>query len=295
MGKVGACVFAMRVNALALLGQRTSLFIRLCRHSVLHGCYYEVELRPLEVHAVQEALSATTVTETKNHRPLNWLNGDGGVSYCLLNGTGGKGVDIFCALPLVNAGGGLLLYLDQRKMEATSLGSVSATRLLEKANIVPTCLPANSKIVRGLFSILASFDKDSDQLPRDCFVLSHLQHKAYHGTLWSHPACRPFVDVNFDNLSTLRLLKSVKSVAVMIISQRVCVQICVCGRVCSVAAKKAAQCQEKTLVVSLLIQTNELSELPLSFEKIELFFYQQSEKGRFRNMQHINSYKSRCH
>jgi len=221
--KFGACFFAMRVNALLLLGSATVPFSWLCLHAAMNGCNYNVELRAMEVHAIEDPLSAAfpkTVNEKKDHRLLNWLTGDGGVWYCLINGTRGRGVDVFSALPLAGAGGGVLLYLDQRKVEAKALGALTARNLLAKADIVPNCLPANSKVVRGLFSLLSSFNQQTDQLPKDTFVLSYHQHHSYHGTLSGHPACRSFVDVNFDNVSTLRLLKSVASVADEVIVRR---------------------------------------------------------------------------
>jgi hypothetical protein len=114
----------------------------------------------------------------------------------------------------------MLLYLDQRKVEARALGAPTAGNLLSKADIVPTCLPAHSRTVRGLFSVLASFNQATNNLPNDTFVLSFRQHEAFHGTLASHPACRAFVDVNYDNISTLRLLKSVAMVAEEVIKRR---------------------------------------------------------------------------
>jgi hypothetical protein len=57
-------------------------------------------------------------------------------------------------------------------------------------------------------------------IPEDCCVLSYSQHAAYHGTLSFHPACKTFVDVNYDNISTLRLLKSIEGIADIIVEHR---------------------------------------------------------------------------
>ena len=221
--KFGACFFAMRVNSLLVLGYNTVPFSRLLRGSVVHGCSAEVQLVPMEVHAIEEELTSDvgmTVTERKHRRSLNWVTGDAGIWYCLLNCAGGKGLDFFSALPLADGTGGLVLYNDQRKVVAASLGDRTAKALLTKASIVPQCLPGGSRCVRGLFSILASFNGSLDDIPEDCCVLSYRQHAALHGTLALHPACKTYVDVNYDNLSTLRMLKSVEAIASNIIQHR---------------------------------------------------------------------------
>ena len=203
--KFGACFHAMRVNSLLVLGHDAVPFSRLLRGSVVHGCSAPVRLCPMEVHAIEEELSSAlslVVTERQHRRSLNWVEGDNGIRYCLVNGAGGKGVDFFSALPKADGSGGLVLYNDQRKVVASTLGARTATALLEKAMIVPECLPQGSRYVRGLFSILASFNGSSDAVPADCCVLSYQQHASLHGTLAVHPACKTYVDVNYDNVST---------------------------------------------------------------------------------------------
>ena len=220
--KFGACFHAMRVNSLLALGHDAVPFSRLLRGSVVRGCSTEVQLFPMEVHAIEEELTSelgVTVTERHHRRSLNWVNGDAGIRYCLVNGAGGKGVDFFSALPKAD-GEGVVLYDDQRKVVASALGARTATALLEKARIVPECLPQGSRCVRGLFSILASFNGSLDGAPDDCCVLSYRQHAALHGTLAVHPACKTYVDVNYDNVSTLRMLKSVGGIAADIIERR---------------------------------------------------------------------------
>jgi hypothetical protein len=86
-----------------------------------------------------------------------------------------------CVLPLADGLGGLSLHNAQQKVEAAALRSVKASALLENANILPNCS------VRGLFSILASFNEGPDELPNDSFVLSYRQHSAFHGLLANHP------------------------------------------------------------------------------------------------------------
>lgn len=221
--KFGACFFAMRVNSLLVLGHNAVPFSRLLRGSVVRGCSTEVQLVPMEVHAIEEELTSglgPMVTERQHRRSLDWVNGDAGIRYCLVNGSGGKGVDFFSAVPLAGGSGGLVLYNDQRKVVASALGARTATALLKKAKVVPQCLPARSRCVRGLFSVLASFNGSYYDIPEDCCVLSYRQHAAFHGTLGLHPACKTYVDVNYDNVSTLRMLKSVEAIASDIVDCR---------------------------------------------------------------------------
>ena len=46
------------------------------------------------------------------------------------------------------------------------------------------------------------------------------QHSAFHGILALHSACKTYVDINNDNLSTLCMLTSVKKIAEQIVEQR---------------------------------------------------------------------------
>jgi hypothetical protein len=221
--KFGACFFAMRVNSLLVLKHTVVPFARLLRGSKLNGCSAEVTLVPMEVHAIRETLNSElskVVTEKEEHNDLNWVEGNSGIRHCLINGVGGEGVDFFSALPLADGSGGMLLYTDQRKVVAASLGAKVATRLLDKANIKPHVLPRGSRFVRGLFSILASFNGTEGEIPTDCCVLSYREHSEFHGTLAVHPACKTYVDINYDNVSTLCMLKSVKKIAKIIIHQR---------------------------------------------------------------------------
>jgi hypothetical protein len=187
--KFGACFFAMRVNSLLLLGDTCVPFSQLCRGAVVNGCDARVTLAPMEVHEIREELSPrllASVTKRGSDGRLNWVTGDGGIRYCLLNPAGGKGVDFFSALPLADGSGGLLLYNDQRKVVGAELAFAS---LLEKANIVPDCLPARSGCVRGLFSLASPFGGSSADIPVDTLVLSHRQRDAFYGNFSAHPAC----------------------------------------------------------------------------------------------------------
>ena len=232
--KFGACFFAMKVNSFIMLGKTQLKFSELCRGAVCNGCQHLVSLVPMEVHEICEEFSVGVgeeVTVKKQNREINWLKGDvqkdNRVRYCLINGTSGKGLDVFAALDLVVDSSAqsavdstkqspVLLYCDQRKVEAAPLGVKKATDLIKRATIKPK-LPEASKCVCGLFSILTSFNGSEDDIPEDSFVLSYKQHREFYGrSLSYHPACRTYIDVNHDNKSTLALLKSIKDVGAVL-------------------------------------------------------------------------------
>jgi len=221
--KFGACFFALRVNAFLLLGHTSVSFLEVCPGAVTRGCNYDVKLGPMCVHTIEEAISAelpNVVTDKDTCRRIPWIVGDDGIRHVLINGTSGTGVDCSSAHWLAHSSDQVLLVLDQRKRVATSLGPAVANALLEKALVIPSSLPMGSKVVRGHFSLLSSFDHQYEQLQEDTFVLSYKQHDNFHGCLAGHPACRSFVDINFDNVSSLRLLTSVKTLATEIIQRR---------------------------------------------------------------------------
>jgi hypothetical protein len=156
----------------------------------------------------------------RTHGTINWRDGDKGVRYAVLNGVSGEGVDFFAALPLADGSGRMVMYEDQRKVVAAALSEHTPAKLIDRARIMPKCLPSGSICVSGLFSILASFD--GGDIPLNSIVLSYRQHREFFGTLSNHPACKTFVDVNNDNESTLRLLKSIAPIAATIVERRTC-------------------------------------------------------------------------
>eukprot|EP00978_Attheya_sp_CCMP212_P033894 scaffold139166_cov47-Attheya_sp.AAC.1 len=221
--KFGACFFAMRINARLLLGDCECAVKSLFTHADIKGCEQMVVLEPMEVREIVEELSVDTgkvVTERDTKKKLTWVEGD--IRYCLVNGESGQGIDIFSCLTLVD--GGNLLFNDQRKRIATPLGCKGASNLIKKAAVIPNCIFPKGKVkqhVLGLFSQLTSFDAAwKDHLPDNSFVLSDRGRDAFYGCLSSHPACSSDIDVNWANISTIKLLKSVQSIAQDILSQR---------------------------------------------------------------------------
>jgi hypothetical protein len=190
----GACFFAMRVNALLLLrGEKTSVpFSALLCGAVVNGCDTVVKLAPVQVHSIREELdsdlqSIVSDSGTKN-RQFNWMVGDSGVRYSLLNhqGEGKSSVGFFSALEIDADSGGLLFYTDQRRLPESQL-------LDSFCLVIPACLPEQSKVVRGLFSI-ANNNNAVSVIPTDSFLVTSTHLAASYGTLASHPACNPFVN-----------------------------------------------------------------------------------------------------
>ena len=75
----------------------------------------------------------------------------------------------FCALKISNSNK-YLLYADQRKRVAASLGRVATNNLIQKAAIMPHCLGENAECVRGLFSLLSTYRNEPGTLSEDSFV-----------------------------------------------------------------------------------------------------------------------------
>jgi hypothetical protein len=221
--KFGACFFAMRINALLILGMSEVPFHRLYQHAKTNGCNQMVDLQPMEVCEINETLSVELpdiVLESDTSKRLMWASGGkSGIRYCLLNGEGGEGVDVFSSLRLAGSTN-VLFYADQRKRMAKPLGLRLANCLIKKEAIVPTCLGKDTEYVLGLFSLLPTFKGEPDKLHNNSFVVSYGELDAFYGCLSSHPACSPAIDVNFSNVTTLRLLSSVAAIVPAIDTHR---------------------------------------------------------------------------
>jgi hypothetical protein len=224
--RFGASFHALRINALLMLGYNSVPMSWL----VPGGGARRVKLRPMKVvrAAEQMSVSVTTIlTDAITRAPFNWLDWDG-VGCVVINGTSGMGIDVFFALESEHESEASLksciLVLDQRKRVAHSLGTASVSQLVQKA--IDSGTP---KVVDGrhanlfvcLFSLLASC---SAAPPPNSTVVSYLQHDHYHGSLSAHHAASPAIDINWCNVSTMRLLRSLNSndgkIAKLIITQR---------------------------------------------------------------------------
>jgi hypothetical protein len=155
----------MRINALLVVEGKDVLICPLSdvfAGSLMGGNLKgEVILRPIEVVSTSELFSADLGAEVKRKHStvdcFKWLKGEsvnGNLySYVLINGTNGKGVDIFFALKKAS-GDGYFIITDQRKrVAANSISDTTLKSLVENASIVPKCAGEESMVVVGIFNV----------------------------------------------------------------------------------------------------------------------------------------------
>jgi hypothetical protein len=215
----GACFHALRINALLIVGDNQGKFSDLIAPGSLNkGCDDEIELRPMRVFLAQEALSNHTTASIKQKygsTPCNWLEGEDDGGFIVINFASGEGVDIWFSLK-VKGEDKYIIVLDQRKREAGSAGATTVSNYVKNAlGVFPgkkatdgsPVIPKVSKIIVGLFSMLASANVEPNDLPADSFVISYPQHEVYHGQFCTHPAATPCISINSGFQTHLQLLK----------------------------------------------------------------------------------------
>ena len=210
--KFGACFHALRINALLVVEGKDDMVCPLSE--VFAGSLMDdkikdskVLLRPVEVVPTSEMFSADVGLEVNQSGSLGkwkWLKGESedgkNYSYVLINGTNGKGVDIFFALQKA-FGGGYFIITDQRKrVAANSISWATSKELCNKADIVPKCAGEGSEVIFGIFHV---FPQIIAKLPPNCFVVGANETAKYHGCLTLHPASDPRIFVNSDHQSAL--------------------------------------------------------------------------------------------
>lgn len=152
-----------------------------------------------------------TVCRAKNVQNSRWWIGvdtDSHVGVTVINGSGGARVDIFFSLPLANTDATItknyMVFLDQQKQVAIDTFDAKASKtLIAKARAVYN---NHTHTAVGLFSMFPPTSIPANELPPVSFVISKAHMKAYHGSVWSHPAACPFDNVQEDNKTTLCLL-----------------------------------------------------------------------------------------
>ena len=204
----GAIYYALRINALMVIGKEKVSFSTIISGARFTGCDVYVTLHPMLVERSAEKYSATMANEIGVHADRadkkEWKNMKNGNGYVWLNGSNGEGVDIFFALPRVSPhSDSYVICVDQRKRVALSLGKNTASDLLEKANILPESC-SKDILVRGLCNVLPSYN---DVVPeKNCFIVSATNTEAFHASLAFHPAATPTTDINHDDVSYLKLV-----------------------------------------------------------------------------------------
>ena len=208
----GAYFHALRINSIIIVGRSVGKVKRLFKGAIVNGCEDEVELRPMLVMETEDQFSAdmsSPLISRKGHyrERHDWLK----EGYVVINGDGGKGVDLFFALKKVNSPDGYVVFADQRKrVGGSNLGKVGVSNLLQKALIMPRFFTADSTLVRCLFSCVTYAKIEADDLAGNSIVVAYGQNRKYHGTLWTHPASSPFIKINTDPLSYIKMVLSGK-------------------------------------------------------------------------------------
>jgi len=224
--KFGVCFHALRINSLCVIGKESVPFSTICSGALIEGCKEEVILQPVTIFESAEKYSVDLGAEISMHQypqfKVNWVVGNNGQSYVVLNQEAGEGVDIFFSLKR-KYGDGYVICVDQRKREAKNLSKNEAIGLLSGENILPNWIDKENILYRGLFSSFATYARQQQkeqqrqnpgneiqlpQPPNDCFLVSFSNTEAYHSSLAYHPAASPCVNINYDSISYLRLITS---------------------------------------------------------------------------------------
>ena len=194
----GAHFHALRINALMILGRKKVLLRELFLGALVNGCDQLVLLKPMEVIQTEDVLSRDLkeLVGIKGHSndKKNWIQ-DGWV---VLNGKGGKGVDIFFCLEKASRDGQIVVT-DQRKFDSKALGASKVHKLVKRARITPSSVVC-------VFSCFASTRLELEEIPKESCVVSHAQTEAYHGALRGHPAASSCVNLNSASISYLKMV-----------------------------------------------------------------------------------------
>ncbi|KAH9081413.1 hypothetical protein LEN26_021296 [Aphanomyces euteiches] len=204
----GAYFHALRINAMIIVGKPVVKVSELFKGALLIGCDDQVQLSPTKVMEYDDKFGSSIepVIGRKGNslETHNWMT----EGLVVINGEHEKGVDIFFALKKIQDNG-YVVCLDQRKRVAgTNLGSVGISKLLSSASIVPTALGNSYEpitVVPLLFSSLRSTNVQ-ELKGHNGVVVSYAQMYTYHHGLWLHPASSPFVNVNKDPVSYIKML-----------------------------------------------------------------------------------------
>ncbi|KAI3632076.1 hypothetical protein MIR68_009912 [Amoeboaphelidium protococcarum] len=205
----GAYYHALRINSLIIVSGSQ------CRVSdLLKGALYnlssdfEVELKPMRVMETADKFSKSMkqLVGRKGHEneQHDWLN----EGLVLINGEGGAGVDLFYALKKFESDGYVVITDQRKRTGGSDLGAARLNSLLENARIMPDIIASNSCVIPCLFSCITNANVGESDLPEPSVVVSYSQSQQYHGTLFTHPASSPFVNVNKDPISFILMLLS---------------------------------------------------------------------------------------
>ncbi|KAF0718239.1 Aste57867_1808 [Aphanomyces stellatus] len=201
----GAYFHALRINAMMIIGKPVVTLSELFKGALVKGCCDQVQLIPTNVlHRYGNMQDQ-----------YNWLT-DGLV---VINGENGAGVDIFFALKKYNQQG-YVVCVDQRNSAATTLDSKLISKLLLAAAKQPTELREPITVVPMLFSCFRTGNVEELAF-ENAVVVTYNQMNAYHSGLWLHPASSPFVNVNDDPASYIKMILAGNGEAIQKVAARI--------------------------------------------------------------------------
>jgi len=204
--RFGACFYALRINALLVMGNQVVSVATLFYGAHVVGCEQRVILRPVTVEysGTEFSVNMGEMISLKRDRQTqkSWLGGDS--NHVWLNQAGGDGIDIFFFLPSADSLGTYVVIVDQRKRVAKSLGSITAKKLLAKANIIPELGDKKVFLIRGLCNVLPHSELQG--VPEDCFFVNADNCRHYHASLAFHPVANSVININHDSKSSLLLV-----------------------------------------------------------------------------------------
>jgi len=204
-GTNGAHFHCLRINALLVLGRETISINDLfpgARTNLSTIRPVVVQLRPAEVFFADDELAEesnlNSIPESENLlRTVNLF--ESSMCHIVVNGSGGKGVDLYFVLHTVC--GRTVLFLDQRKREAKPLTTGALSKYIK---LMPKPSVNGMLVVFCIFSALATYGKSKVRLPNDrCVVMSRKELKHFHSCLSFHPCACSVVDPHSSRLSIL--------------------------------------------------------------------------------------------
>jgi hypothetical protein len=203
----GACFYAVRINALLVLGYSTVTLEHL-----FPGARMSSETRNISVKLVSSrvircaerfgSLTTPLISRQGNQsEQIDWTSG----GYIVVNGDNGAGVDIFFALKDA-ATDEVVVFVDQRKRQFGKFQPSHAKEYLGKLSVCPAFLKESARLVRGVMNCVSASNLAAYTVPDDCFLLSRDETELFHGTLAYHPACTPIISINSACKTALKTL-----------------------------------------------------------------------------------------
>ncbi|KAG1705589.1 hypothetical protein DVH05_003276 [Phytophthora capsici] len=194
----GACFYAVRINALLVLGHSTVTLGKLLPGTLMtrETQSISVKLVPSRVFRCGEAFGSST-PRLISHRDNQLVKNDWTSTGCIaVNGDGEAGVDIFFALKDA-VSDKVVVFVDQRKRQFGMLQPYQVKVYLEKLTVCPEFLvEEGARLVRGVMNCVSTSNFTTFDVPQDCFLLCRDETEQIHGTLAYHPACTPMISIN---------------------------------------------------------------------------------------------------